>query len=79
MINWKKPEFAEAAGLGLFTLVDLERSRGIVSAAAVQAIRRALDSAGVEFSNGDKPGVRLSKGWPQRRPVCSGRGSDQRE
>jgi len=27
MINWKKPEFAEAAGLGLFTLVDLESCR----------------------------------------------------
>jgi hypothetical protein len=25
------------------------------------AVRRALESAGVEFTNGDQPGVRLSK------------------
>ncbi len=26
------------------------------------AVRRALESAGVEFTNGDQPGVRLAKG-----------------
>ena len=28
----------------------------------VDAIRAALESAGVEFTNGDQPGVRMRKG-----------------
>jgi hypothetical protein len=30
-----------------------------VSADAVQTMQRALEKAGVEFTNGDRPGVRL--------------------
>lgn len=71
MLNWTKPKLAEAAGLGLSTVVDFERSRRIVSAEAVQAIRRALESAGVEFTNGDEPGVRLRKGGPRGDPAAA--------
>jgi transcriptional regulator with XRE-family HTH domain len=52
---------AEAAGLGLSTVVDFEKSRREVSDDAIAAIRAALEASGVEFTNGDKPGVRLSK------------------
>jgi transcriptional regulator with XRE-family HTH domain len=31
------------------------------NAATLAAIRRALESAGVEFTNGDKPGVRMAR------------------
>jgi hypothetical protein len=49
--------------LGLSTIVDFERSRRPVSRESVQAIREALESAGVEFidENGGGPGVRLRK------------------
>jgi hypothetical protein len=47
------------AGLGLSTVVDFERSRRAVSADAVAAIRSALEGADVEFTNGERPGVRL--------------------
>jgi Helix-turn-helix len=53
ILNWTKPKLAEAAGLGLSTVVDFERGHRIVSAEAVQAIRRALESAGVEFTDGN--------------------------
>jgi hypothetical protein len=62
-------EYFRERWLGLSTVVDFERSRRIVSAEAVQAIRRALESAGVEFTNGDEPGVRLRKGGD---PALSG-------
>jgi hypothetical protein len=71
MLNWTKPKLAEAAGLGLSTVVDFERSRRIVSGAAVQAIRRALESAGVEFTIGDEPGVKLRKGGPRGDPAAA--------
>jgi hypothetical protein len=32
-----------------------------ISEAAVAAIRAALEAAGVEFTNGDRPGVRMKK------------------
>jgi hypothetical protein len=57
-----QPVLAAAAGLGLSTVVDFEKSRRAVSDEAQAAIRRALEAAGVEFTNGDQPGVRLRKG-----------------
>ena len=56
-----QPQLAEAAGLGLSTVVDYERTRRNVSPDAVGAIRSALEAAGVEFTNGDQPGVRLKR------------------
>jgi transcriptional regulator with XRE-family HTH domain len=56
-------ELADAAKLGLSTIVDFEKRRRRVSAAAMQAIRDALIARGVEFidENGGGPGVRLRK------------------
>jgi hypothetical protein len=73
LLDWTKPKLAEAARLGLSTVVDFERNRRIVSAEAVQAIRRALESAGVEFiaENGGGAGVRLRKGGPTGDPAAS--------
>jgi hypothetical protein len=39
--------------------VDFERSRRAVSDAAIAALRATLEAAGVEFTNGKRPGVRL--------------------
>jgi hypothetical protein len=52
---------AEAAGLGLSTIVDFEKSRRDVSRAAVHAMQKALEKAGIQFiaKNGRGPGVRL--------------------
>ena len=52
-----------AADLGLSTIVDFEKRRRVVSVEAVDAIRAALERAGIEFidQNGGGPGVRLRK------------------
>lgn len=59
-----QPQLAEAAKLGLSTVVDFERSRRIVSPDKVAAIRAALEGAGVQFipENGGGAGVRLIRG-----------------
>ncbi|WP_341872280.1 XRE family transcriptional regulator [Devosia riboflavina] len=49
MIDWKQPELANAAGLGLSTIVDFEKERRTVSADAIAAIFAALEAAGVQF------------------------------
>jgi transcriptional regulator with XRE-family HTH domain len=64
LIEWTQPQLAEAARLGLSTVVDFERSRRAVSDDAKRAIGEALQAAGVLFiqENGEGPGVRLRKG-----------------
>ena len=56
-------QLAVLAGIGLSTVVDFEKERRQVSAAAVEAIQTALKRAGVEFidENGMDAGVRLRK------------------
>ena len=63
LLDLTQPELAEAAGLGLSTIVDFERQRRQISPEAVDAIHSALGRAGVEFidENGGGPGVRLRK------------------
>jgi predicted transcriptional regulator len=58
-----QPELARAASLGLSTIVDFERRRRDVSEESIKAMRRALESAGIEFidENGGGPGVRQKK------------------
>jgi hypothetical protein len=54
--------------MGLSTVVDFEKERRQVSAAAVEAIQSALKRAGVEFidENGGGSGVRLRKRTAKR-------------
>jgi transcriptional regulator with XRE-family HTH domain len=60
-------QLAEAARLGLSTVVDFEKERRQVSDVAAEAIRTALEAAGVEFlsGNGGGEGLRLRN----RRPI----------
>ncbi len=64
LLEITQSELAEAAGLGLSTVVDFEKSRRSISDQAVLAIKTALERAGVEFidENGGGAGVRLRKG-----------------
>jgi transcriptional regulator with XRE-family HTH domain len=59
LLDWTQTELAEAASLGLSTVVDFEKSRREVSADLVASIKRALEKASVQFTNGKRPGVRL--------------------
>jgi DNA-binding transcriptional regulator YiaG len=63
LLELTQGELATAANLGLSTIVDFERKRRQVSAAAIKAIRDALTAYGVEFidENSGGPGVRLRK------------------
>ncbi|MGB5083524.1 MAG: helix-turn-helix transcriptional regulator [Methylocystis silviterrae] len=64
LLGWKQTDLAEASGLSIVTIRRLEAQAGELGGRedTVAAIRAALESAGVEFTNGDAPGVRLRKG-----------------
>jgi hypothetical protein len=58
----EQSELAQAADISVETVKRLEAQNGPIltgRAATLNAIERALTKAGVEFTNGDAPGVRL--------------------
>ena len=59
--NWSQQDLAARAKVSLSTVRDFEKRRRKPIANNLAAIRRALEAAGVEFTNGDAPGVRLKK------------------
>jgi hypothetical protein len=71
LVRWTAAELAEVAALGANTVRRAEVADGdtALTAANDQAIRRALEEAGVEFidENGGGPGVRLRKPTRQKR------------
>jgi transcriptional regulator with XRE-family HTH domain len=53
-------ELARAAKVSIDTITRFERGDQLKER-TVDAIQRALEAAGVEFTNGEQPGVRLTK------------------
>ncbi len=64
-LGWSARELAEQSGLGLSTVQRAETNgdRPVITRVNMDAIRRALEAAGVEFipENGGGAGVRLRK------------------
>lgn len=63
LIGMTQPALASLAEVGLSTIVDFEKERRQVAAPSADAIRIALETAGVIFvsENGEGAGVRLKK------------------
>lgn len=64
LLRWTGKELAERSGVGFSTLMRLETEVGVPNAQAktLEALRRALEDAGIEFigTPSDRPGVRLN-------------------
>ena len=58
--SWLGRELAAAAKVSVDTIVRFERGEELKER-TIDALQRALETAGVEFTNGDQPGVRLTK------------------
>lgn len=54
-------ELADEAGVAPFTITRFETGKGGMQSASVEKIEAVLTRAGIEFTNGDAPGVRLRK------------------
>ena len=53
-------ELAAVAKVSMDTVARFERGEELKER-TIEALQRALEAAGVEFTNGEQPGVRLSK------------------
>jgi transcriptional regulator with XRE-family HTH domain len=61
LLDWSQAELGARANLSESTVRDFEKGRRVPTANNLAAIRAALETAGVEFTNGGQPGVRLRK------------------
>src|ERR1700733_1705255 len=61
LLRWSAVDLARQSSLGVNTIRRAEIAEENISLTAANelAIRRALEAAGVEFTNGDQPGVRV--------------------
>ena len=68
LLDWSQQELADSAGVGIVTVRQLEAGNTQPRRATLEVVRRALESAGVEFidENGGGPGVRLRKREPKK-------------
>jgi transcriptional regulator with XRE-family HTH domain len=62
LLGWSQTALATAAGLSLPTVIRHETGNGSrVSDEAVAKLVSALEKAGIEFTNGSEPGLKLKK------------------
>jgi len=63
LLDWPRERLASESRIGLRSIVDFERSARAPRYVTLDALRRALEKAGVEFitENGGGPGVRIRK------------------
>jgi predicted transcriptional regulator len=75
LIRWEQRNLAETSKVSLPSIKRLETTPGALSAQprTIEAIRAALEAAGVEFTNGDQPGVRMRRARDANCPTKTGR------
>jgi len=63
LLRWSAEDLAKESALGVNTIRRAEVAEEDIALTAANnlAIRRAFEAAGVEFTNGNGPGVRLRK------------------
>lgn len=63
LLRWSLSDLASRSGLNYAIIQRCESAEGIPSTNArnLAQIQRTLELAGIEFLNGDSPGVRLRK------------------
>jgi DNA-binding XRE family transcriptional regulator len=64
LLRWEQKELARKSGVSLPTIKRLEARPGVLGAYpdTIVAIRKTFEDQGIEFFNGDAPGVWLRRG-----------------
>ena len=61
LLGWSQGDLEARAGVARKTLADFEGGKRKPYSRTLADIRGALESAGVVFTNGDEPGVKLRR------------------
>jgi transcriptional regulator with XRE-family HTH domain len=59
LLNWTQDDLARKAEVSAVTIRNFENEKSEPQRATLRVIQRALEGAGVEFTNGGEPGVKL--------------------
>jgi transcriptional regulator with XRE-family HTH domain len=59
LVNWNQTQLAAKARVDPNTVRNFESGRTVPLRATLDAMQRALEEAGVVFTNGNEPGVKL--------------------
>jgi transcriptional regulator with XRE-family HTH domain len=61
LLGWTAKELARKANIGISTVQRIENAAGPpnVQVANLASIQATLEAAGIEFTNGDAPGIRM--------------------
>lgn len=59
MLRWGQDELATKAGVARATVLEFENERREPYAGTLLLLRQALEAAGIEFTNGNTPGLKL--------------------
>jgi transcriptional regulator with XRE-family HTH domain len=60
LLGWSQQVLAGHVGVSGIFICNIERGRRVASEWIFRGIRETLEAAGVEFTNGGQPGVRLA-------------------
>ena len=58
-LDWSREDLAAAAKVAVRTIVDFERGARSPQNSTLAVIAAAFEQAGIEFTNGSEPGVKL--------------------
>lgn len=61
MLDWSQQDLADNARLSVVTIHQFERGATQPHRATMDVIVRTFEAAGIEFIDGDAPGVKLRK------------------
>ena len=68
-LGWTTRDLAKQARVGSNTITRFENGKPVIPA-TLTVIQQAFEAAGIEFSNGDAPGVKL---YPRKEGAKDGR------
>jgi transcriptional regulator with XRE-family HTH domain len=61
LLGWSQTDLAKNAKVGRATIADFESGKREPYSRTLDDLRAALEDEGVEFTNGERPGVRLKR------------------
>ncbi|WP_449233561.1 helix-turn-helix domain-containing protein [Azospirillum doebereinerae] len=59
LLGWSRQELADRALVSLSTVRRMEEAERDIRMSSIESVRKALEAAGVEFSNRGDDGIRL--------------------
>ena len=61
LLGWPQSQLARELSVNATTIKDYERGKRRISALEMSVLRRVLETAGIEFTNGGEPRLKMAE------------------